>query len=80
MYGRVEAARALLSAGADPTLPNLEGLSPMLATLGGRHRAKGRAITDLLEVGTVGVVCRGCLCGVSSFSYHERAVHQGERD
>jgi ankyrin repeat protein len=50
MYGRLEAVKVLLAAGADPTVPNHEGLSPMLATLGGRHRGKGRAITALLEV------------------------------
>ena len=50
MYGRLEAARALLAAGADPTVPNNEGLTPMLATLSGGHRAKGRAIAGLLEV------------------------------
>lgn len=56
MYGRLEAARLLLAAGADPTVPNHEGLTPMLATLSGRRRATGRAIAGLLEVSVFWVI------------------------
>ena len=50
LYGRVASVRLLLAAGADPTIANVEGMSPMLATLAGRHRLKGRLIASMLEV------------------------------
>jgi len=53
LYGRVGTAKLLLEAGADPTLSNFEGLSPMLATLS-CPRERGVQIARLLEVG-VGV-------------------------
>lgn len=57
MYGRLGAVRVLLAAGADPTVPNEEGLTPMLATLGPRHHGKQCAIAELLEVRVGMCVC-----------------------
>jgi hypothetical protein len=45
----VGTAKLLLEAGADPTLTNFEGLSPMLATLS-CPRERGVQIARLLEV------------------------------